>query len=202
MTARRLIHLVDDDAGVRSSVSALLQTWGYKVEAFASGEAYLDTALPEQADCLLLDMWLPGLDGQAVLAALRERGSRTPVIVITGHGDVTLAVRSLRLGARDFVEKPFDGDELVGRIEEAVGAGRGPDPAADPFETLTPRERDVLREVVAGHPNKVIAHRLGLSPKTVETHRSRVMTKSGANSLSHLVRIALKAGIDPDSEPG
>ena len=129
-----------------------------------------------------------------------------PVIILTGHGDVAMAVRALQAGASDFIEKPFDDEDLVNRIEMA----RTATPAENPelqryrarFSTLTPRETDVMRDVVAGHSNKIIAHRHGLSPKTIEIHRARVMEKTEAKNLSHLVRMALKAGIDPDSDGG
>lgn len=203
----RRLALVEDDEPVRASLAALLESWDFRVQAFEDGESYL-AALPD-ADCILLDVRLPGIDGLSLLKQMRERGTRTPVIVLTGHGDVAMAVQALREGANDFLEKPYDDEELVERIETALrdAAVRASEKDAGPdaqeyaryFAALTPRETDVMNDVVAGHPNKIIAHRRGLSPKTVEIHRARVMEKTGAKSLSHLVRMALKAGIDPDS---
>ena len=193
----RLIRIVEDDAAVAASLAALLESWGFAVEAFADGESLLAAPPEPSVFCLLLDVRLPGMDGLSMLRQLRERDARTPVVVLTAHGDVAMAVQALRSGAQDFIEKPYDDADLIRRIEEAARAVEPPT-EAEHFAALTPRETDVMREVVAGHPNKVIAHRLGLSPRTVEVHRSRVMEKTRAESLSHLVRMALKAGYDPD----
>lgn len=201
---RRLIQVVEDDEAVRGSLEALLDAWSFTVAAFADGESYLAEASPDDAYAVLLDVRLPGQDGLGVLRELRRRGVRVPVLILTGHGDVPMAVQALRDGADDFVEKPFDDADLVQRIDAAVErqqAEAAPQaPYREKIARLTPREGDVMREVVAGHPNKVVAHHLGLSPKTVEIHRARVMEKTGARSLSELVRLALKAGIDPGGE--
>lgn len=201
--AGRLIRLVEDDEPVRTSLCAVLESWGFSVEVFGSGEDFLAAKPSAPAQCILLDVRLPGLDGLSVLAKLRADQIATPVIVLTGHGDVAMAVKALQDGAQDFVEKPFDDEDLVRRITAAIEAPLplkdDPRVFADILSRLTPRESEVMQEVVAGHANKVIAHNLGLSPKTVEIHRARVMEKTGAKSLSHLVRIALKAGIDPDA---
>ncbi len=221
MTARPLIHLVEDDASVRDSLVALLEVWGYGVKAYPDGESFLADGSGHGAACILLDVRLPGIDGLSLLARIRAAGQTTPVVVITGHGDVAMAVRALQCGAQDFIEKPFDDADLVGRIEAVKpatginetgpgttgGAATG-DAAAireaasarEQLSTLTRRETEVMREIVAGYPNKLIAHRLGISPKTVELHRARVMNKTGSKSLSHLVRLALKAGVDPEGE--
>lgn len=200
----RHIRIVEDDEPVRSSLAAVLESWGFGIEAFESGEAFLAADHAVGTDCVLLDVHLPGMDGLAVLSAFRAAGHGTPVIILTGHGDVTMAVEALRDGAQDFIEKPFDDEDLVRRIGAVIERGAVAEPPrdqyADVFARLTPRETDVMHEVVAGHPNKIIAHNLGLSPKTVEIHRARVMDKTGAKSLSHLVRMALKAGIDPEQE--
>lgn len=206
----RTIRIVEDDGAVAESLVSLLESWGFLVEAFPDGEALLGAPEPGRPDCILLDVRLPGMDGLAVLRALRRRGDPTPVIVLTGHGDVAMAVRAVRDGAQDFVEKPFDDEDLVRRIEAAGRSETAADATLEPeaesfaarFAALTPRETEVMQEVVAGHANKVIAHRLGLSPRTVEVHRARVMEKTGAASLSQLVRLALKAGIDPDEGLG
>lgn len=197
----RLVQIIEDDGAVRESLSALLESWGFQTESFETGDAFLAASRRPDAACILLDVKLPGLDGLAVLDALRRTGVATPVIVLTGHGDVPMAVRALGIGAQDFVEKPFDDADLVPRIEAASRARPAPhEPAVQRLARLTPRETQVMREVVAGHANKVIAHRLGLSPKTVEIHRARVMEKTEAKSLSQLVRLAMKAGIDPERE--
>lgn len=197
-----LIQVVEDDEAVRGSLEALLEVWGFAVEPYPDGEAYLATARPDDAHAILLDVRLPGQDGLEVLRSLRAAGVHTPVIILTGHGDVPMAVQALRDGADDFIEKPFDDADLVQRIDAAARrqqAEAAPQaPYLERIARLTPRESDVMREVVAGHPNKIVAHRLGLSPKTVEIHRARVMDKTGVRSLSELVRLALKAGIDPE----
>lgn len=193
--------IVEDDAAVAESLVALLASWGFDCRVYASAEACLAAGAEAAADCLLVDVRLPGMDGLALVAALRELGVATPAIMVTGHGDVAMAVRALQNGAQDFIEKPFIDADLVARIRRLIAsrAGAPPGPVDSAWlDSLTPREREVMREVVAGHPNKVIAHKLGVSPKTVEIHRARVMRKSGAENLSHLVRLALKAGIDPE----
>jgi two-component system, LuxR family, response regulator FixJ len=139
-----------------------------------------------------------------VLEQLAIAHGRVPVIMMTAHADVPMAVRAMQAGAADFVEKPFEEGRLVGSIERASAAGGPAAPAPGPalrarFQQLTPRELDVMRQLVIGHPNKVIGHNLGMSPRTVEIHRGRVMEKTGAESLSHLVRMAIRAGFDPDS---
>lgn len=199
--SRVTVIVVEDDDDVAESLEALLGGYGYAVLRFTSAETFL--AAPEPAaDCLLIDMRLPGLTGLELFEKLRARGSATPAIFVTGHGDVDLAVRSLHAGACDFIEKPYDDADLIERIEAAMRAVGGADPERvihrRRFDGLTPREREVMIEVVGGHANKAVAHRLGLSPKTVEIHRARVMEKTGAANLSHLVRLALKAGFDPE----
>ena len=199
MTGR--LVLVEDDEPVRASLVAILDAWGFQVTDFADGESFLASG-PGDAECILLDVRLPGIDGLEVLRQLRQAGQDIPVIILTGHGDVTMAVEALKDGASDFIEKPFDDADLVDRINAAlktVSPRRDePEKHRTVLSTLTPRETEIMLDVVAGHPNKIIAHRRGLSPKTVEIHRARVMDKTGATSLSHLVRMALKAGVDPD----
>ena len=189
------VHLVEDDAAVATSLEALLSACGYACRHFDSGEAFL-AAIDDPPDCVLLDIRLPGRDGLAVLEEFRTIDALTPVIVMTGHGDVTTAVSAMRIGAQDFVEKPFDGYDLVARITAAIRRA-GPDlDCRERVGRLTPRETQVLEQIVAGHPNKVAAYNLGISPKTVELHRSRIMDKTGARSVPHLVRIALRGGVD------
>ncbi len=149
---------------------------------------------------------MPGLDGLAVLDRLGASRAGVPVIMVTGHADVPMAVRAMQAGAVDFVEKPFEPGRLLSSIERALSLSPPTPTSPSPelrerFEALTPRETEVMRELVIGHPNKIIGHNLGMSPRTVEIHRGRVMEKTGAESLSHLVRMAMKAGYDPDA-PG
>lgn len=192
------IQVVDDDAVVLESLVAILESWGFEVDAFQDADSFERAAAEAPADCILLDVMLDGKDGLTVLETLRANGTETPVIVITGHGDVSMAVRALRSGAQDFIEKPYDDEHLVQRIEAVVRDSQSRGGGAEALSRLTPRETDVLKEVVAGYSNKVIAHRLGLSPKTVEVHRARVMDKTGAKNLPQLVRLAIAAGVDPD----
>ncbi len=203
MTSSDLVIVVDDDDAVRDSLQVLLETAGYQVRGHASGAALL--ADVPAAGCILLDIRMPEMDGITVLDRLREQGARLPVIVITGHGDVPLAVRAMKAGAIDFIEKPFDQDQILASLREACAnhareaAGRedAGGRAGARLASLTPREREVLEGLMAGLPNKTIAFDLGISPRTVEIHRARVMEKSGARSLSELVRLGLAAGIEP-----
>lgn len=196
------ITLVEDDEAVRDSVCAILESWDYEVHDFEDGESFLEAGIPSGTNCILLDVRLPGIDGISLLSKIRETDKSTPIMILTGHGDISMAVTALKNGAQDFIEKPYDDEDLIRRIEnvDAIVSSFAADRQqyVEILSSLTPRETDVMREVVAGFANKMIAHRLNLSPKTVEIHRARVMEKTGAKSLSHLVRIALKAGIDPD----
>lgn len=205
MSAGQTIAVIDDDEAVRQGVASLLEASGYHCRTFRSGDQYLTDA-PDAAsapsDCLLVDIRLPGRDGIEVLRTLRARGDRTPVVMMTGHGDVPLAVTALKAGAQDFVEKPFEGRALVHAISEAIDSHGDQAACRRRIGALTPRERQVMGGVIAGESNKTLARDLGLSIKTIELHRSRVMTKTGARSLSHLVRIALKGGLDPDRGDG
>lgn len=204
MTGRR-IYIVDDDPAVCESTEALVSVLGYPTAAFTSAGDFLDSFDPAGAACVLLDVRMPGMDGLTLLERLGAGRAGVPVIMVTGHGDVPMAVRAMQAGAIDFVEKPFEPDRLLASIERALAAAPPSAAPADAalrerFDQLTPRETDVMRQLVIGHPNKIIAHNLGMSPRTVEIHRARVMEKTGAESLSHLVRMALKAGHDPESE--
>ncbi len=197
------VCVVDDDPGVRESLEALLGSAGFEAECYGSAKAFLDGFDPSRVACILLDLRMPEMDGLTLLETLGAARRGVPVIMVTGHGDVPMAVRAMRAGAADFVEKPFEPNRLLQSLAEVVAAGTpgplSPDPGVRArFDQLTPRETDVMRQMVIGHPNKVIAHNLGLSPRTVEIHRGRVMQKTGAESLSHLVRMAIKAGYDPD----
>ncbi|MGC8525177.1 MAG: response regulator FixJ [Acidibrevibacterium sp.] len=194
------VIVVDDDEAVRESLCFLLEAAGYRCQAFASGVAVLAAPPGPGAGCLLLDVRMPEIDGVTTLERLRAAGVRIPTIIMTGHADVPLAVRAMKAGARDFVEKPFsDGAilEAVGQALVDVGTDAPGREALARLATLSPREREVLDGLVAGLPNKTIAYDLGISPRTVEIHRAHVMEKFGARSLSELVRLALAAGIDP-----
>lgn len=199
------IYVVDDDDAVGDSIKALLSSVGYEAEVFASARQFLESFDPSGAACILLDVRMPGMDGLTLLEKMGADRRGVPVIMVTGHGDVPLAVRAMQAGAADFVEKPFEEARLLQSIEQAISNAASAPVATDDdltarFARLTPRETDVMRQMVIGHPNKIIAYHLGLSPRTVEIHRGRVMRKTGAESLSHLVRLAIKAGHDPDNE--
>jgi len=195
------VFVVDDDEAIRDSLAALLQAEGFAVETFDSGEAFLTAFDAARPGCLLVDVRMPGMSGLELHEALVARAASIPVIMITGQGDVPTAVRAMKAGVAEFIEKPVDPDEvleMVGRLlaeQQVVADARGA--AADVakrIDRLTPRERDVLKHLVAGAPNKVIAYELGISPRTVEVHRARVMEKMQARHLSELVRMALAVG--------
>ena len=212
MTSRdgddQTIFVVDDDEAVRDSLGALLESAGFEVETFSSGADFLDRLDPKRGGCIVLDVRMPGLSGLEIQEKLTEKRITLPVIIITGHGDVPIAVQAIKAGAMDFIEKPFGDDvilESVGRALERARRNKRDASSAVEIEArmarLTPRERDVLEQLVIGNPNKIIAHKLGISPRTVEIHRARVIEKMEARSLSHLVRLALTAGVVPeDSE--
>lgn len=196
-----VVHLIDDDEDVRRALAFLLGTAGLAVKVYESASAFLDRADIAAMECIVTDVRMPGVDGLELLRRLKEKGSTAPVIVMTGHADVAMAVEAMKNGAVDFIEKPFSDDVLLGAIARAVElarkpAGPGQDPAArERFAGLSERERQVLSGLLAGLPNKTIAYDLGLSPRTVEVHRANVMTKAGVSSLSELVRLALQGGI-------
>lgn len=199
-----IVFVVDDDDAVRDSLALLLETAGHRVETFESGPKLLAALTPERRGCVITDVRMPGMDGLELQEHMLTLQIRLPVIVITGHGDVPIAVRAMKAGAVDFVEKPFADDAILEAVRLALArADRARMERAPESEIhgrlaqLTQRERDVLQAMVTGHPNKVIAHLLQISPRTVEIHRARVMDKMAARSLSHLVRMALQAGIEP-----
>ena len=204
-TGNGKIYVVDDDEAVGDSIEALLSSVGYETEVFVSARQFLESFDPSGAACILLDVRMPGMDGLTLLERMGADRRGVPVIMVTGHGDVPLAVRAMQAGAADFVEKPFEEARLLQSIEVAISHAASAPVATDDnltarFARLTPRETDVMRQMVIGHPNKIIAYHLGLSPRTVEIHRGRVMQKTEAESLSHLVRLAIKAGYDPDND--
>jgi two-component system response regulator FixJ len=203
MIQSRSVHLVDDDEAVRDSLAALLATHDFDVSAYPSGGAFLSACPTSAVGCLVTDVRMPDMDGLTLQERVVAAYPGLSVIIMTGHADVPLAVRAMKAGAIDFIEKPFPAPVIVDAIERALGEsarqrGPVPQPNAELRErlgSLTPRERDVLDGLVAGLPNKTIAYDLGISPRTVEIHRARVMEKMRAKSLSELVRIALQLGI-------
>lgn len=204
MTAEPTVLVVDDDAAVRDSLQAMLEAEGFAVELFADAQQFLDGYRPSTDACLLVDVRMPGMNGIELLGKLATRPSSPPVIIITGHGDVPMAVEAMKLGAVDFIEKPFAAEAIVRSIRDALAAVGRMTATEREIEQrlmrLTEREREVLEELVIGHSNKAIARELGISPRTVEIHRARVMEKMQADSLSHLVRLALAAGLDPGGD--
>jgi two-component system response regulator FixJ len=203
-TSVNTVFVVDDDDGVRSSLGILLDSAGYRAVPFASALDFLAQYDPARAGCVLLDMRMPGMTGMELLQELARRGAFLPVIFITGHGDVPMAVEAMKSGAFDFLQKPFSPKDLLERIQRALAADTEARQALSRtgeirqrHATLTPREKEVMGLIVAGHANKVIALDLGLSERTVEIHRARVMEKMATRSVAHLVRMALDLGI-PD----
>lgn len=194
-----IVLVVDDDAAVRDSLALLLRSAGYAAAVRPSGEALL-ASLPAEAGCLIADIRMPGgMDGIALLDALRRRSQQLPTIVVTGHGDVPLAVRAMKAGATDFIEKPYEDTAILDAVAAALASrpvlSSAKAEALKQIALLSPREREVLEGLVAGKLNKTIAHELGISPRTVEVHRANVMEKLGTGSLSGTVRLALQAGI-------
>jgi two-component system response regulator FixJ len=201
--AANIVNIVDDDEAIRQSLGFMLRKAGYVVSTFASGDDFLKAVTRESQGCVLLDVRMPGMDGLEVQARLNGTGIAIPVIMLTGHGDVSLAVRAIKAGAIDFLEKPFERASLLAAIEDALRhANRGirdklaNDEAVVRLAALTPREGDVLKGMVAGHPNKLIAFDLSIATRTVEVHRANLMEKLHARSLSDVLRIAFAAGMD------
>ena len=196
----KLVHVVDDDGAVRRSVAFILKTSGHRVESYESGADLLKKAGALQDGCILLDIRMPGMDGLEVQQALQEKGVGLPVIIMTGHGDVGLAVKAMKAGAVDFIEKPFEKDNLLASLEEGFRRLARREATEDRkkdaevrLQALTGRERDGLEGLAQGLPNKTIAYDLGISPRTVEIHRANLMTKLQVRSLSEALRIAFAA---------
>jgi two-component system response regulator FixJ len=192
------VHVIDDDAAVRGSLAFLLEAAGFTVRSYGSAIDFLAVVGGLGAGCVLTDVRMPGVDGLALLRRLAELGVAMPVIVMTGHADVPLAVQALKQGALDFIEKPFENDRLLSAVRGALAAGHRRHAEAAALEatvtrlaSLTPREREVLDGLVGGNPNKTIAHALGASPRTIEVHRGRVMEKMQARGLADLIRMVL-----------
>ena len=197
-----IVHVVDDDEAMRDSMAFLLRAENFQVQTYADATDFLN-ALPQiKAGCVVTDVRMPGMSGIELLQRLRELKVSLPVIVVSGHGDVPLAVEAMKTGALDFIEKPFDDDVFLRAVRmalsaHAVDSQRQAQKAAinSRLESLSNREREVLEGLVAGHPNKTIAYDLGISPRTVEIYRANVMEKMQARSLSDLVRMALVGGL-------
>jgi two-component system response regulator FixJ len=198
----KIVHLVDDDEAIRHSASFMLRHAGYTVKTYKDGIAFLDAVTADMEGCILLDVRMPGMDGLAVQAMLKQRGIKMPVIILTGHGDVPVAVEAMKGGAVEFLEKPYEKAALVRSIQNAfeqlenqsVSDLRSVE-AQSKLTKLTPREREVLECLVDGLTNKAIADVLSISPRTIEIHRSNMMEKLEAESLSAALRIAFVAGI-------
>jgi two-component system response regulator FixJ len=206
MSGERCVYIVDDDAAVRDSLSVLLESKGYAVRSFRSAPEFLTIAPSLPLGCLIVDIRMPEMDGLELQQHLIDHSLDVPLIVITSHGDVPLAVRAMKAGAVDFIEKPFALEAILSSLDAAssrLAASKEQDAvvaaAATKLGMLSPRERQVLDGLLAGLPNKTIAYDLAISPRTVEIHRARVMDKMGARSLSELIRLAMAAGARPST---
>ncbi len=195
-----MVHVIDDDPSVRDSVAFLLDAANLTVATYDSGQDFLDRADLDAPGCVLTDIRMPGMDGLELQEILKARNVALPMVMMTGHGEVAMAVQALKAGAVDFIEKPFTRAPLIAAVEAALDRNhndlmteRAVSEAATRMAALTPREREVLDGLLAGYPNKTIAYNLGISARTVEVHRARVMEKTRAKSLSDLVRIAIFA---------
>lgn len=193
------VYVVDDEASVRDALVALMESAGLAAACYPSAEGFLEAVRPDARGCLLLDVRMPGMGGVALQRRLNEAGYTLPVVVVSGHGDVPLAVEMMRQGAADFVEKPFDGRALLERVRELLAAdaaaaedGREVQAIRDGLARLTPREREVFEAVVDGKPSKTIAAELGISPRTVDVHRNNVMEKLGVRNAAGLVRQGMR----------
>ena len=193
-----IVHVVDDEAEVCNAVAMLLRSVGLQSRTYGSAQAFLEGYRPGTPGCIVLDVRLPGMSGLELQERLQQSGITLPVIVMTGHGDIQMAVRAMRAGALDFVEKPFNDQTLLDRVHEGVARSMQSHDAdgeraevQSRYNSLSEREREILKHVVDGRPNKLIADELGLSTRTVESHRAHIIEKMQASSLSHLVRMAV-----------
>ncbi len=200
-----MIFIVDDDDSIRAAIREVLEEDGREVRDFATCEEFLAAYQPGREACLIIDAYLPGMNGLALLGRLHDAGNSLPAIMITGHSDVPMAVRAMKAGASDFIEKPISRNELLTGVDRALELSRDSSKlsawhaeAANHVATLTPRQRQIMDMVLAGHPSKNIAADLGISQRTVENHRASIMTKTGTKSLPALARLALAAVDDAD----
>lgn len=197
MNNKRIVHLVDDDASIVASTSAFLSARGYEVETYGSAVEFLEAVTPGTTGCIVTDVRMSGMTGIELVERLKERRISVPIIIITAHADIALAIRAMRHGVLDLLEKPFSNASLVKSIEDTIArwnqgqAGPNPEAVNGRLGTLTAREKDVLSRLLNGLPNKIIAHELGVSTRTVETHRATIMSKMNASSLAELVRMSL-----------
>ena len=205
MNGKGLVYIVDDDEAVRDSLDLLLSAAGFATLTFPSAESFLAHTREPARCCLLSDIRMPGLSGVELLETLQRQDERFPVVLITGHGDVPLAVDAMKRGARDFIEKPFDDERLISAIEAAMTPAKANGEvssvdaeAAGRLASLSRRERQVMEGLIAGLSNKAIARDYGISPRTVEVYRANVMTKMRAGGLAELVQLALRAGLKTD----
>lgn len=202
MTTRHTILVIDDDPAMRDSLAFLLDVNGFAVTTYETATSSIDHLKSSTVDCIVSDIRMLGMSGLELVRKLKADAAACPVILMTGHGDVALAVEAMKAGAVDFIEKPFEDDALLRAIREALQT-QSAAPADETVKRdaearlvdLSPRERDVLRGLVAGKINKVIAHDLGISPRTVEVYRANLMAKTNARSMSELMRIAIAAGL-------
>jgi two-component system response regulator FixJ len=205
MMNERTVHVVDDDAAVRRSLERLLDAAGFKAVLYEAPAAFLSVAPSLSSGCVLLDVRMPGMDGLIVQARLAKMDNHLPVIVMTGQGDVQTAVQAMKGGAVEFIEKPYSDEVLIKAIDSALSVPNQADrdreaiEAAQRVGALSPREREVLDALVAGRPNKVIAHELGISVRTVEVHRARMMERLGVRQLAQAIRLAVMARLAPSS---
>jgi two-component system, LuxR family, response regulator FixJ len=199
-----LVYVVDDEASIRDSLAMLLRSVGLASRTFGDAKSFLAAYQPRPDTCLVADVRMPGMSGIELQEVLRSRGTELPVVIITGHGDIAMAVRAMKAGAADFIEKPFHDQTLLDAVHRALARSADPrveaaamdaDALQKRLATLTPREREVMALVVEGRPNKAIATRLGLSTRTVEVHRAKSMEKMQAQSLADLVRMAIACGM-------
>src|SRR6516162_3507114 len=207
MSSMPKVYVIDDDAAMRDSLNFLLDAANFEVALFETATNFLEVLPRLDFGCVISDIRMPGIDGIELLRRMKLLDSRFPIVIITGHGDVPLAVEAMKLGAVDFLEKPFEDDRLIGIIEAAI---RQNEPAAKDeavtqdiaarIESLSPRERQVMDGLIAGHSNKMIARNYDISPRTIEVYRANVMTKMQAGSLSELVRLAMRAGLLKDKD--
>ncbi|WP_045365743.1 response regulator FixJ [Methyloceanibacter caenitepidi] len=207
MPANPIVHIVDDDEAVRQSLAFMLGSAGLPVRLYDSAGAFLDALDPMVCGCLVTDVRMPDMTGIELLGRVKSKAHCLPAIVITGHGDVPLAVEAMKAGAVDFIEKPFEDAVLLRAVESALKTAGGDgdtqmQEVMSRLSTLSERERQVLEGLVAGQANKVIAAAYGISPRTVEVYRANVMTKMQAKSLSELVRMAVRAHVGPASDTG
>jgi len=202
MSDQGKVYVIDDDAAIRNSMEFLLRSAGFEVRLFETAQDFLDVVAGLELGCVVSDVRMPGIDGIELLKRMKAGYGRFAMVVMTGHGDIPLAVEAMKLGAVDFLEKPFEDERLIGMIEWAIRQA-GPAAKSEAFAleiaarvaTLSPRERQVMDGLVAGLSNKLIARDYAISPRTIEVYRANVMTKMQANSLSELVRLAVRAGL-------